>query len=1099
MWNPNDGTAQGAIGAHRAGIRGIAYSADGAKIATIGDDATLKVWQQPLQPAAPLNGNGDRVASVAFTANGELGVTGGADKSVRVFNAANGQQVRALPEVPEAVTSVALGREDGLVAAATTNGLIKIWTMADGAPWKGDQPVAGGLAAPSILAGHDGSIASLQFSADGKHLLSGGADGTLRWWQLPQAPSLFQDNSGPISRFVVDAAGKLAASIGVVDGKPAILIRDLAQDGKLIGRLIGHEAAVNAIAFDSRGRHLVSGDAANTVRVWNLADPKFPELAQIAAAGPVTAVALNTTATQVFAATSDHVIGCWQLSDATELRKFTGHGGAVRSLLVDGNVLYSASADGTVRAWNADSGAAIRTINHGAPVTGLAIAPQGKTIASVGTDKNVKIWQGSNGAALASLAGHTADPIDIRFNADATRLVSLANDGVVLWDVAKSRRLESIASSQVEWRGIGFVGDTLVAGVADGAIHRFQPSLLHIVDGHPGGVTSAVIVANNTRVAAAGVDKSIKLWNLADGKLAATFTGSTSDKSRLAVTADGKTIYAVDASNRVFTWVVPPAPMASVAPAQIWELPVPIVRLALNTDGTRLALGGEDHQIRVWDTKLGIELERHAGHTGAITAVDMSADGQRVLSGSDDRSGRVTQLSVMHALTLPKAARDIAFLTGGTQLAVAGGSDRLAVWTLGENGLTPSDPIPAGNPPAGFTAAEQVSLSVTPDGSQLAVLDLAGRAHVWSVAEKTLLTSLPGQNEQLPANGPAGRVVFSPDATKFLIARGQQIRIHDASNGRMLERFDEPAGVLEAAIGNEGRALVVARAGEKDNLAIEPISLERLWEAHDGPIKSLTLAPDGNTLASCGDDGLVHLWSMSDGQRVRTYAREDLPEGAKTPIGLLTVAFTRNNAQLLATGADATLRVWPVQPPANAEGQPADPETHVLPLATHLVAEGSRCLSVSFDNLKVAVGSKDGIVRVLELSSGRELERFVEGNAVEGVAFASDNRTVVSGNSSGEGHVHTLSILVNVTVPDATLHDIAVMAGGAQVVTASTQGLQQWSLASGELQRTFELPKPISTTDADNEATNPAPEAQTSATEFVTVSGRADNAQVAGG
>ena len=70
--------------------------------------------------------------------------------------------------------------------------------------------------------------------------------------------------------------------------------------------------------------------------------------------------------------------------------------------------IVSASADGSVRLWNLADGAAVATINHGAPLTALAVSPDGATIVSAAADNSVKIWKAADGAAIGAIAGHPA-------------------------------------------------------------------------------------------------------------------------------------------------------------------------------------------------------------------------------------------------------------------------------------------------------------------------------------------------------------------------------------------------------------------------------------------------------------------------------------------------------------------------------------------------------------------------------------------------------------------------------------------------------------------------------------------------------------------
>lgn len=1098
FWNAGNGTAEGGLGAHPQRISGVAYHPDGTKLATLGDEGTLRLWQLPPAQPVPFAGNGNIVTAVALTADGKNLVTGGTDKTIRVFDATNGQQVRTFPDVPEAVTSLALNADSSLTVAGSVNGVIRFWNTADGTPRKGseaDTPDA--VPPPPVLTGHTTAVTAIAFDTQQRRIVSAGADGTIRWWRLPESPEVIQDDAGPAGRFVVSPDGKLAAVAGVFQQQPAILLRDLTVGGRIVERLLGHAAEVTALSFHAAGRMLVSGDAENTVRVWNLDDAKFPQLQRADHPNPITAVALNTAGTEFFAAATDNIIRCWSIADGSEVRTLAGHGGAVNSLVVLGETLYSASADGTIRLWNATTGEAVRTISHGGAANAVAVSPDGKLIASGGAGNLVKLWNAADGTAVVSLAGHAAAIADLGFSADGSRLVSRAADGLWLWDVAGQRLLESIASARVEQRGIGFTGDRLAVGVADGTLRLFTPHLERLIDAHPGGVTALALSGEGARAVSSGADKTVRLWDLATGKAVATFAGSADLIESVIITPDSGQLLAGGAGQALYTWEVPINPVAApIPPADQLEFDTAIHALSLSADGRRLAVGGEDQVVRVRDLELGVELERFGGHTAPVLAVAISANGTRVASGSTDRSARLNSLSLADLVVLDAPAKSLAFLPDGEQIVLAGGSPRLLIWKQTADGLVASSGLPAvGAEAAESVEAEQVSVAVSPAGTQVASLDTTGRVRVWDVSTDRLLYAVPPPQEvEQPANAaanatepvgaplPAGGMSFSPDGTKLLVGRGLQVRVLDTAQGRLLQQFDEPARVTSAAFSADNLTLLVGRIGEQNNAMLRQVALERIWEAHDGPVHSLSFTPNGQALASCGADGTASLWSMAEGTLLRSWTGN-----GKDP--LHSIAISANSAQVVAAGESKTVHIWPFNPPADPNRERGAP-AEISPEATYPVPAAVHGVSFSSDMLKIAIAGEDGIVRVLEPATGQELQRFAGSGPARSVAFAPDNRTLVASGDDHLGRVLTMSLLRSIHTGDVPVEDLALVNNGAQVLTASQAGIHQWNPVNGSLLRTFEVPAPAPPVAAGADAPPAAPE-------FLTVAGRPDNQQVA--
>lgn len=1057
FWNPGDGADQGTLGAHTGAVRGMAYHPASEQLVTVGDDGCTKVWRLPLLPAQPLGGHGDVVAAVAITADGKTAVTGGSDKTVRVYDTASGQQVRQFEGVPEAVTALALGAGDAVTAAGAANGVIKLWNTADGTAWRGppDQAAdAGAPAASAELFGHDGPVADLSFDARSQRLISAGADGTVRVWLLPHPPVLLPNPTGPAAAMVVSPDGKRLAVTATVQERPGVLIREL-DGGKTVATLLGHTAAVSAMAFSRDGSTLASTGGDNTVRVWNLADGKFPEVQRLTLPAAVTSVALNDNGTQVLTVSADNVIRAWSVAEGSEVRAFPGHGGAVSSLHVAGRTLISGSADGTVRLWNLETGADVRTLNHAAAVTAVTADDGGKVIASAGADKLVKLWNAADGAPIAALAGHEAAAVALRFNAEGTRLASAVGGSLWLWDVSGKRRLESFALPQVELRGIGHADGRLVAGGADGWVRLITPHVLLLIDAHAGGATCAAFTPDGAALVSGGADQTLRVWNAADGQPLAQLTGLTDVPTALVLTPDGRQAIAGSADRLVRVWPLRtlPAPAQPLPPQKEIPLNAAVRGMSLSADGTRLAVAGDDQVVRVWSLALDRELQRFSGHAGAVAAVALSADGNTVVSGSVDKTARVSRLALSHIRVAQKPSRDVEFLPDGSRFVTAGEHERLTFWKTTETGLAAAGELPPAEATLeGFVAARQVALAVRPDGAQLAALDESGRVNVWDIAAEKWLFGIAavadGESPGLEENAPGGELSYAPNGSRLLVGRGKHVRVFDAPDGRLLETFDEPAPVTGVAFGPEGRTLVVARVGQQDNAVLRHVSLERLMAGHRGAIRGLVFTPDGNALLSAGDDRVVRRCNVADGQLQRTYAG---PADAIT-----CVRITSDSARVVAGSRDQTVRVWPLNPPA-AEGQGASsPQDPVPPQQTWTAPAAVLDVSLSPNNFLAAVSGEDGIVRVHELATGRQWERF-RGHtaAVAAAAFAPDNRTLVSGGHDATARMWTMSVVRAVAAHEGAVHELAAVAGGAQVATAGAEGIKHWDVGSGNLIRTL--------------------------------------------
>ena len=120
----------------------------------------------------------------------------------------------------------------------------------------------------------------------------------------------------------------------------------------------------------------------------------------------------------------------------------------------DGERICSASADGTLRLWDARSGAELAVLEgHTSWVVACAFSPDGEQICSRGSDRTLRLWDARSGAELAVLEGHTDTILAYAFSPDGERICSASSDGTLrLWNArsgAELAVLEGHASSVV--------------------------------------------------------------------------------------------------------------------------------------------------------------------------------------------------------------------------------------------------------------------------------------------------------------------------------------------------------------------------------------------------------------------------------------------------------------------------------------------------------------------------------------------------------------------------------------------------------------------------------------------------------------------------
>jgi hypothetical protein len=278
-------------------------------------------------------------AGVGLSPDGKWVASGGGDQTIRVWAAATGRELRALPGASGFTCCVAFSPDGKLLASAgyekdRSRVAVYLYDAATGAE-------------RGRLEGHPGGARRLAFTPDGKRLVSGGFDGTVRVW-------------------------------------------DLATNKEL--RCLKVRGCVFGLALSADVRTVATADNGGTT-LWELDTGK--ELRKF---GPPSAQALAVALSpdgRLLASGGRRSVTLYEVATGKEVRTLEGLGEQLSSLFFspDGRLLYSGSYDHTVRVWEVFTGLEARKLEgHTAWVWNLALTSDGRSLASCGSDGRVLLW-----------------------------------------------------------------------------------------------------------------------------------------------------------------------------------------------------------------------------------------------------------------------------------------------------------------------------------------------------------------------------------------------------------------------------------------------------------------------------------------------------------------------------------------------------------------------------------------------------------------------------------------------------------------------------------------------------------------------------------
>jgi WD40 repeat protein len=423
--------------------------------------------------------------------------------------------------------------------------------------------------------------------------------------------------------------------------------------------------------------------------------------------------------------------------------------------------------------------------------------------------------------------------------------------------------------------------------------------------------------------------------------------------------------------------------------------------IAVSPDGTRIATGGADAVLRIWDPETGAELRAIRGHRSTTMTVLFLPDGTRLVSGGQHDPIRVWNLSTgdlvlkieptqgyFSALALSPDGRTLAT---GTSEKIAwiqekaereqNGAFAVQLWDLATgqelrklfertwDGVSKDEG-------AGIT-----SLGFSPDGRSLFAAGRHQPLRIWNLDTGAMATwPAPTTGNPTIAASPDGRLVAVGGIDN-------DVRLHDAQTGEVIRTLSGHQGLVGSLrFSPSGRLLAT---GSEDATASlwEPATGKRVahFQGHTDGITGLAFSPDERTFVSCGRRDPLRFWNVTTGKE---------PPRAPGHLGdVLAVAFERDGNRIVSLGSDRTVRWWNPTSPKELSIIPTDP----LPMGPAAFSRDLRRMAVGTEVHREAAPTV-----LLNPMTGRRIREIPDAGGAFGLAFTPDGKRLAVG---GQGTV----------------------------------------------------------------------------------------------
>ncbi|MFI8874108.1 NB-ARC domain-containing protein [Streptomyces sp. NPDC055243] len=545
-----------ALNGHKNWVHSLAFSPDGTRLATAGDDRSIRFWD----PSSGMTMSSlrvktlDRICDLAYSPDGAQLATVGT--RVRLWNIATGKVAHTLPRRhTRKGRRVAYSPVGGQLATAGCDETVRIWDPATGA-------------SIGILTGHTDRVRAVAYSPDGAQIATAGYDETVRIWDPLTSASIgvLTGHTNKVRTVVYSPDGALIAAAG---NQGVAWIWDVASRS-LVHTLDGHTGAVSRVAFAPAGGQLATTGHDGKVQIWDLATGVISQTLT-RHTGNLYAMAYSPDGRRLATAGKDGAVLLWDPNGSSD----DSRSACVRALAVAPDGTQAALAfpgpNHALHVYELATDTLRAFAEHPDRVRTVAYAPVESHVATGCDDHIVRIWNQESGTLVRSLTGHTDWVNAVTYAPNGTQLASGGDDSMQLWDLAtgsaKTRvraKVLALAYSPDGSQLAVAVGFRILIIAPDSGKPKYRLR-------HPGKVKALAYSPDGTRLASGDKDGYVRVWDAVAPARPTCLLEIRGHNNHLSRVSDF-----VNSS-------------------------VTVRALAYSPDGAYLATVSDDHSVRIWD------------------------------------------------------------------------------------------------------------------------------------------------------------------------------------------------------------------------------------------------------------------------------------------------------------------------------------------------------------------------------------------------------------------------------------------------------------------------------------------------------------------